>query len=249
MTKLNIAVIGAQGRMGRAIVAALEELDHGFAGALGRDNAREWDAILGPADAVIDFAGPGATARHAARMAALGKPYLVGTTGLTSEDVAALAGAARTIPILQSYNMSLGVNLLAALVEQAARALGPEWDIEILEMHHRHKADAPSGTALMLGQAAARGRGIALADHQVLAREGLTGPRPEGAIGFGVLRGGSVAGDHDVLFAGPDEVLRLSHHAGDRRIFARGAVKAAAWLAAQPPGLYDMRAMLGLGQP
>jgi 4-hydroxy-tetrahydrodipicolinate reductase len=142
--------------------------------------------------------------------------------------------------------MSLGVNLLLGLVEQAARALGPDYDIEILEMHHRLKKDAPSGTALGLGQVAARGRGIALEEAAVRSRDGLTGPRPEGTIGFATLRGGDVVGDHTVIFAGPGERLELSHKAADRRIYTRGALRAALWAAAQPPGLYGMKDVLGL---
>lgn len=247
MTKLKIALIGAGGRMGQAIQTVLaERADMALAGRVGRANADALDDIIAASDCVIDFAAPGQTVRHATAAARAGKAYLVGTTGLDDAAFESLGRAAQSIPILQSYNTSLGVNLLAALVEQAARALGPDWDIEILEMHHRMKADAPSGTAILLGEAAARGRGMRLKDQAVYAREGITGPRASGAIGFAALRGGTVIGDHDVIFAGAEERLTLSHKAQDRRIFARGAVVAAAWLARQKPRLYRMADMLGL---
>jgi 4-hydroxy-tetrahydrodipicolinate reductase len=174
---------------------------------------------------------------------------VVGTTGLSAAHHALIDRAATSIAVLQAANTSLGVTLLAHLVEEAAQALGPDWDIEIVELHHRDKRDAPSGTALALGQAAARGRGVALEAMAVRGRDGISDPRQRGEIGFAALRGGSAAGDHDVLFGGDGERLILSHHAENRAIFARGALKAAAWLAGKPPGRYRMDDVLGLGKP
>jgi 4-hydroxy-tetrahydrodipicolinate reductase len=171
---------------------------------------------------------------------------VIGTTGLNAEDESRIAAAARHATIIKAGNMSLGVNLLASLVRQAARALDPSWDIEIVEMHHRHKVDAPSGTALLLGEAAAEGRGISLQDNAERGRDGITGARKEGAIGFAALRGGSVIGDHEVIFAGPSERIVLSHIAEDRGIFARGALKAALWGQGRAPGLFSMADVLGL---
>ena len=170
---------------------------------------------------------------------------MIGTTGLSEADLARLAAAARHAPIVRSGNMSLGVNLLARLVREAAQALGPEYDIEILEMHHRMKVDAPSGTALMLGEAAAEGRGVALEDHTERGRDGVTGARKPGAIGFASLRGGAVVGEHSVIFAGDGERIVLSHHAEDRSLFVRGALKAALWARDRKPGLYSMADVLG----
>src|SRR5690606_354657 len=188
--------------------------------------------------ATVEFAGYAAQARIA---------HIIGTTGCTPEDDAKIAAAARHATIVKSGNMSLGVNLLAALVEQAAKALGPEaYDIEVLEMHHRHKVDAPSGTALLLGEAAARGRDVALSEHSERGRDGITGARAPGAIGFASLRGGSVIGEHSVIFAGGGERIVLSHHAEDRSLFAAGALQAALWARGRKPGLYSMRDVLGL---
>ncbi|NJS15762.1 MAG: 4-hydroxy-tetrahydrodipicolinate reductase, partial [Sphingopyxis sp.] len=173
-------------------------------------------------------------------------PLVIGTTGLEERHHWLIDEAARSVPVLQTGNTSLGVTMLAALVRQAAARLGPEWDIEIVEMHHRHKVDAPSGTALLLGQAAATARGIELDTHSEPGRDGATGARASGAIGFASLRGGSVTGDHDVIFATEGERLTLSHHAEDRMIFARGAVRAALWLCAQSAGRYTMEDVLGL---
>jgi 4-hydroxy-tetrahydrodipicolinate reductase len=172
--------------------------------------------------------------------------HVIGTTGFTPDDEARIKAAARHARIVKSGNMSLGINLLAALVRQAAQALADDFDIEIVEMHHRHKVDAPSGTALLLGDAAAKGRGIDLAERAICARDGHTGPRPPGDIGFATLRGGSVIGDHAVIFAGPDERLELGHKAQSRDIFARGALKAAQWAFDKKPGLYGMADVLGL---
>jgi len=240
-----IGIIGSAGRMGRAIAAELEA--KGIPGAGGVDRGEGTLAELIPAsDVLIDFSAPAALETNLRACVAAGKPVVVGTTGLEAEHHRLIDEAARAIPVLQTGNMSLGVNLLAALVEDAARRLGDDWDIEIVEMHHRHKVDAPSGTALLLGEAAARGRGIALAGHSERGRDGITGARAKGAIGFASLRGGSVAGDHQVIFATDDERIELGHRAENRAIFARGAVKAALWLAGQKPGRYDMKNVLGL---
>ncbi|MGH7036343.1 MAG: 4-hydroxy-tetrahydrodipicolinate reductase, partial [Stellaceae bacterium] len=178
--------------------------------------------------------------------AAAKKALVIGTTGLDAAATEAVAEAAKSAPILWAANMSLGVNLMLGLVRQMARGLGDDYDIEILEMHHRHKVDAPSGTALALGRAAAEGRGIDLAAHSQRVRDGITGPRQRGDIGFATLRGGDNAGEHRVIFASEGEQIEIAHRAGSRRIFARGAVKAALWLAGKPPGLYGMKDVLGL---
>jgi 4-hydroxy-tetrahydrodipicolinate reductase len=199
---------------------------------------------------VIDFTAPDASAALAALCAARGGPALVlGATGFTSDQEAQIAAAAQAIAIVRSGNFSLGVNVLLGLVRQAARALPAQtYDIEIAEAHHRRKIDAPSGTALMLGQAAADGRGVTLDREAIRARDGITGPRPLGAIGFSVVRGGGIVGEHSVLFAAEDELLTLSHSARDRGLFARGAVEAALWVATRPPGLYDMQDVLGFAE-
>jgi 4-hydroxy-tetrahydrodipicolinate reductase len=206
------------------------------------------DDALQACDVIIDVSSGPAAAALAERAAARGGPALVvGATGFSPAEAASLEAAAAHIPLLRSGNFSLGVNVLLGLVEQAARALPAlAYDIEVFEAHHRRKIDAPSGTALMLGEAAAKGRGGLLSDLRALARDGLTGPRPEGAIGFSVLRGGGIVGEHSVVFAAEDEILALSHSARDRGLFARGAVEAAAWLAGRPAGLYDMQDVLGL---
>jgi 4-hydroxy-tetrahydrodipicolinate reductase len=203
--------------------------------------------VFAKADGVLDFTAPAATVEFAGYAAQARIAHIIGTTGCTPEDDAKIAAAARHATIVKSGNMSLGVNLLAALVEQAAKALGPEdFDIEVLEMHHRHKVDAPSGTALLLGEAAARGRDIGLRENSVRVRDGVTGARVAGTIGFATLRGGSVIGEHSVIFAGGGERIVLSHHAEDRSLFASGAVKAALWAQGRKPGLYSMRDVLGL---
>jgi 4-hydroxy-tetrahydrodipicolinate reductase len=201
---------------------------------------------LAACDVVIDFTTPDASVALARTAAARGGPALViGATGLSDAQLAAIGKAAETAPIVQTYNYSLGVNMLAGLVRQAAKALGPDYDIEIFEAHHRRKVDAPSGTALMLGEAAAAGRGVSLSNTQRRARDGITGARPEGEIGFSVMRGGGIVGDHSVSFIADDEILTLSHSARDRSLFARGAVAAARWVAGKPPGLYTMADVLG----
>ncbi len=251
---LPIAVAGALGRMGRAVAAAAEG-DERFAGAacFDRDGAAGYGLVpraqaLDGARVAIDFTTPEATIALAQEAAARGAPALVvGSTGLDAAQEAALAKAAERIAVVRSGNFSLGVNLLAGLVRRAAAALDArDFDVEVFEAHHRRKVDAPSGTALMLGEAAAQGRGVVLADVSVRARDGITGPRAPGAIGFSVMRGGGIVGEHSVVFAAEDEILTLSHSARDRSLFARGALAAALWVADKPPGLYDMQDVLGL---
>lgn len=247
---IRIAVAGAGGRMGRAVSAVLAgRAGAEQAGALGRATggaARQ--ATLSACDVVVDFSTPEASVALAQACAAAGGPALViGTTGFDAHHIAALETCAAKVAIVRAGNFSLGVNLLIGLVRQAARALpAAAYDIEVFEAHHRRKVDAPSGTALMLGQAAADGRGLALSDVEQRARDGLTGPRPEGAIGFSVLRAGGIVGEHSVVLAAEDEILTLSHSARDRGLFARGAVEAALWVAGKPPGAYDMQDVLGL---
>lgn len=223
---IRITLFAPNGRMGHAISAAAEQ-DGGF--VIDQDHG----------DVLIDFSAPAALPASLDRALAAGIPILIGTTGLDELADKRIADAAETIAVLKSANTSLGVAVLADLVERAARALGPDWDIEILEMHHRHKADAPSGTALALGEAAARGRGGPMRAER--GRDGTGLKRQEGAIGFASLRGGTVAGEHDVIFAGSDERLILSHRAESRMIFARGALAAARFLVGRPAGLYSMR--------
>jgi 4-hydroxy-tetrahydrodipicolinate reductase len=247
-------VAGALGRMGRAVSNAVEqEADLALAARFGRagragESLVSQDTALAAADVVIDFTNAAASASLAAACAARGGPALViGSTGFDEAQLAAIAEAAKTVAIVRAGNFSLGVNMLMGLVEQAARRLGPDaYDIEIFEAHHRRKIDAPSGTALMLGEAAARGRNVELAEVAKHARDGITGARPTGEIGFSVMRGGGLIGEHSVSFAADDEILILSHSARDRGLFARGAVVAARWVAGRPPGEYDMRDVLGL---
>lgn len=239
-----IGIIGSKGRMGAALVAAIADAGHRHAG--GVDRGDDPAALAVTSDALVDFSAPGALEANLDAALGAGVPMLIGTTGLEERHHYLIDDASRDIAVLQTGNTSLGVTLLAHLVREAAARLGPEWDIEIAEMHHRMKVDAPSGTALLLGQAAAAGRGIDLAAHSERGRDGLTGARTEGAIGFASLRGGTVAGDHSVLFAGDEEVITLSHRAENRMIFARGAVRAAAWLIDQPPGRYGMGDVLGV---
>lgn len=240
----SIGIYGSLGRMGVAIRDILAEQGVKFAG--GADARDDPTAIAAAADALVDFSTPAALDAHLAAARAAGTPIVIGTTGLTAQNHAAIDEAARDIAVLQTGNTSLGVVLLARLVRDAAARLGPEWDIEIAEMHHRQKVDAPSGTALMLGEAAAAGRGVALGEVRVADRAGLTGARAEGTIGFASLRGGTVVGDHMAIFAGAGERIELAHRAEERAIFARGAVKAALWLADKPAGRYTMDAVLGL---
>ena len=252
----GIGIFGAAGRMGRAIAQVAAEQGVEIKGGTDCDPSGEIAAgvpmtadplgLAETADVLIDFSSPGALADHLDACVAARKPILIGTTGLEAVHHALIDRAAAHIPVLQTGNTSLGVNILAALVEQAAASLGDDWDIEIVEMHHRHKVDAPSGTALLLGEAAAKGRAIALTDHSERGRDGITGARARGAIGFAALRGGSVAGDHQVIFAAEGERIELGHRAESRAIFARGAVRGALWLAGQAAGRYDMKGVLGL---
>jgi 4-hydroxy-tetrahydrodipicolinate reductase len=254
---LRIGIAGALGRMGRAVAAVLEGRDDAVVAAvfdragtegqaLGALTLGDMSASVG-CDVVIDFTTPEASGALAEMAAKAGRPALViGSTGWTDETEAKIFAAASEVAIVRSGNYSLGVNILAGVVEETARRLGPrDWDIEIFEAHHRRKVDAPSGTALMLGEAAAQGRGVVLSEVEVRARDGITGPRPEGAIGFSSMRAGGLVGEHQVVFASEDEVLTLSHSARDRSLFARGALEAALWVAGKPPGLYDMMDVLG----
>ncbi len=235
--------------MGRAIAALLEQGEHECSG--GADKGGNVAGLADNSDALVDFTSPGALNDNLHAAIGAGIPILIGTTGLGDDHHTAIDNAARAIPVLQTGNTSLGVTLLAHLVRETAARLGPEWDIEVLEMHHRMKVDAPSGTALLLGKAAAQARGIELGDNSESGRGhdlgGHTGQRAEGAIGFAALRGGTVAGEHSVIFAGEQERITLSHSAENRMIFARGAVKGATWLIGKPPGRYAMEDVLGLG--
>jgi len=233
---IAIGILGSAGRMGQAIAAAAA--DAGVPVAGGIDAGGDIAALAGTADVLIDFSVPAALAENLAAAMATHKPIVIGTTGLEHGHHAAIDEAAKSVAVLQTGNTSLGVTLLAALVRDAAARLGPDWDIEIVEMHHRHKVDAPSGTALLLGEAAAAGRNLDLATASERGRDGVTGARAEGAIGFASLRGGSVAGD--------GERIELGHRAENRTIFAKGAIKAALWLAGKPAGRYTMNDVLGL---
>lgn len=268
MADLRLIVAGAGGRMGRTLVKAIAE-SKGFALAGALEDPRSpligWDsgtlagtaengvklvgdasALIEAADGIVDFTTPRATVGFAALAARSGKFHITGTTGLSAQDEAKLREAAASTVIVRSGNMSLGVNLLAALTRRVAKTLDAAFDIEILEMHHNQKVDAPSGTALMLGRAAAEGRGVDFDTHLAGGREGHTGARKAGDIGFAVLRGGTVVGEHSVIFAGPFERLELVHKAEDRMIFARGALHAAAWARGRKPGFYTMMDVLGL---
>jgi len=239
----GIGILGSAGRMGKAIARAVEEHESArLAGAAGKGD--DFAALAAACDVLIDFSTPDALHAHLDAAVNAGTPIVVGTTGLTGEHERALHQAAARIPVLASANMSLGVNLLAYLVREAASRLGPDWDIEIVEMHHRHKVDAPSGTALLLGSAAASGRGVDLAKVSDRGRDGITGARSPGHIGFASLRGGSVAGEHLIIFAGEGERMELGHRAENRDIFARGAVRAALWLKDRPAGLWSMADLL-----
>jgi 4-hydroxy-tetrahydrodipicolinate reductase len=265
---MRVVIAGAGGRMGRTLIAAIAATKGlALAGAadapgsalIGRDSGElaglgpngvkvtsDVAALLRDADALIEFTIPAATLALAELTAGAGKVHIIGTTGHSAEEDAVIAKAAKRAPIVKSGNMSLGVNLLAALTKRVAKTLGDEYDIEIVEMHHNKKIDAPSGTALMLGRAAAEGRSINLAQHSARGRDGVTGARTVGDIGFASLRGGTVVGDHSVIFAGPAERVELVHRAEDRMIFARGALHAALWARGKAPGLYSMADVLGL---
>ncbi|MBX9932989.1 MAG: 4-hydroxy-tetrahydrodipicolinate reductase [Methylobacterium sp.] len=265
---MRLVVVGADGRMGRMLIREVVEAEGcTLSGAIEREGspALGQDAgtlaglpplgiavtddplpVFAATDGVLDFTVPAATAFFAELAAQARIVHVVGTTGMGEADLVTLAAAARHARIVRSGNMSLGVNLVAGLVRKVAAALGEDFDIEIVEMHHRMKVDAPSGTALLLGEAAAEGRGVALSDVRVSTRDGHTGARRPGDIGFATLRGGSVVGDHSVVFAGAGERITLSHHAEDRAVFARGAVRAALWAYNRQPGFYGMADVLGL---
>jgi 4-hydroxy-tetrahydrodipicolinate reductase len=268
MADIRLLIAGAGGRMGRALVRAATEAK-GFSvvgafegkgaagigkdigelagvGSLGVKVVADPSPLLKSADAILDFTVPAATVKLAELAAKAKLVHVIGTTGLSAADEKKISAAAKSAIIVKSGNMSLGVNLLAALAKQVAKALGDDFDIEILEMHHRKKVDAPSGTALLLGHAVADGRGTYLEKRRVFSREGHTGARRSGDIGFAALRGGTVVGDHTVIFAGPSERIELVHRAEDRAIFANGALAAARWGTKQKPGLYSMADVLGL---
>jgi 4-hydroxy-tetrahydrodipicolinate reductase len=265
---MRLVIVGAAGRMGRMLVKTIHETpgicvsaaleapgsialgqDAGLLAGCGKMGVAITDDALAAfvkADGVIDFSVPEATVAFAGLAAQARIVHVAGTTGLAEKDLRALAAAARHAAIVRSGNMSLGVNLIAALAKRVAKTLNEDFDIEIVEMHHRHKVDAPSGTALLLGEAVAAGRGIDLAARSARGRDGHTGERPAGDIGFAALRGGTVVGDHTVIFAGKSERIELTHRAEDRVIFARGAVAAALWARDKKPGLYGMADVLGL---
>lgn len=240
----RIGIIGSAGRMGQALDAAIRAAGHEVSG--GIDAGGDPATLARTSDVLVDFSAPAALPASLGAATTAGVPILVGTTGLERDDHAALDVAAQRIAVLQTGNTSLGVTLLAYLVREAAARLGPEWDIEIVETHHRMKVDAPSGTALLLGEAAAAGRWVGLADVAVRGRDGVTSAREPGSIGFASLRGGTVAGDHAVGFFGEAERITLSHLAENRSIFAHGAVRGAAWLIDKPAGRYTMAQVLGL---
>ncbi len=268
MSDMRLIVAGAGGRMGRTLVQAIAATDGlmlagavdapgsavigrdaGELAGLGRNGVTvgsDVEPLLAKADGLLDFTIPAATVAYAELVARAGQVHVIGTTGLSGESEKLIAEAAKRAVVVKSGNMSMGVNLLAALVKRVAKTLDEDFDIEILEMHHNKKVDAPSGTALMLGQAAADGRGVDLAQRSQRGRDGHTGIRCAGDIGFASLRGGTVVGDHTVVFAGPAERLELVHKAEDRMIFARGALRAALWARGQKPGLYSMADVLGL---
>ena len=239
-----IGIIGRDGRMGQAIAVAIEASEHSLAG--GADKGEDVAGLADRSDVLIDFSAPAALQSNLHAAIGAGVPLLIGTTGLEDTHHRAIDDAARAVPILQTGNTSLGVTMLAKLVREAAGALGDGWDIEIVEMHHRAKVDAPSGTALLLGEAAAAGRGVELSDHSQRGRDVVTGAREDGTIGFASLRGGTVAGEHSVILAGQNERLVLTHIAEDRALFARGALTGAAWLIGREPGRYTMENVLGL---
>jgi 4-hydroxy-tetrahydrodipicolinate reductase len=267
MSDMRLVIAGAGGRMGRTLIKAIAEtkglvvagaLEDARSPLIGQDSgvlaglpangvmlATDAKALLAQADGVVDFTVPKASAALA-RLTA-GKVHIVGTTGHSAEEDAQIRESAKSAVVVRSGNFSMGVNLLAALVKRVAKTLDDDFDIEIVEMHHNRKIDAPSGTALMFGRAAAAGRGIDLAQHSARGRDGETGARNRGDIGFASLRGGTVVGEHNVVFAGPAERVELTHRAEDRMIFARGALKAALWGRGQQPGLYTMADVLGLG--
>jgi 4-hydroxy-tetrahydrodipicolinate reductase len=268
MAGTRMGVVGCGGRMGRMLVAQIAASERcalaggctrpgsGYVnqdigelagvGRLGIAVGDDAEKLIRDSDVVIDFTTPAATVTHAAQAAGLGKAMVIGTTGLSVDEGDALRQAGSRVPIVWAPNMSLGINLLLGLVEDVARRLGSDWDVEIMEMHHRGKVDAPSGTALALGRAAAAGRAVEFEKVQQRGRDGITGARRAGDIGFAALRGGDAVGDHHVVFAGAGERLELIHRATSRSIYATGAVQAALWVVGRPPGLYGLKEVLGL---
>ena len=268
MAGTRIGVVGCGGRMGRMLLAEIAASEgcalaggcarpgSGYVsqdigelagiGRLGISVGDDAEKLIRDSDVVIEFTTPAATAAHAAQAAGLGKPIVIGTTGLSAEEDAAVRQAGRRVPIVWAPNMSLGINLLLGVVEEVARRLSPDWDVEIMELHHRGKVDAPSGTALALGRAVAAGRKVTFEEVQQRGRDGITGPRRSGDIGFVALRGGDAVGDHHVFFAGAGERLELTHRATSRSIYAKGAVEAARWVLGRPPGVYGLKEVLGL---
>ncbi len=270
MTDMRIGVVGGAGRMGMALVREIHEtlgcrlsgaIEHAGHAAIDQDAGtvagleplgiairQDAETLFADSDAVLEFSTPAATVYHAGLAAAAKTSHIIGTTGLDVDQQQSLRTAAAQTPIMWAPNMSVGVNLLLELTRQAAAALDDHYDIEIVEMHHKHKVDAPSGTALALGRAAAAGRGVDLESQSDRGRDGITGPRQTGHIGFAVLRGGDVVGDHTVVLAGDGERVELTHKSASRRIFAAGAVRAALWTRDQSPGLYGMRDVLGFSR-
>ena len=268
MPDIKIAVMGCGGRMGRMVLRQIHQtpgavlaggIEQPGSAEIGKDLgqligidpvdiavADDPASVIAGADAILDFTAPAATVGHAVLAAKTGTAHIIGTTGCSAEDQAAIRAAANDTVVVMAGNMSLGVNLLVRITQRIAAALGDDYDIEVVEMHHRHKVDAPSGTALMLGQAAASGRAIDHDGNAVRGRDGITGARQRGTIGYAALRGGNVVGEHSVIFAADDERIEISHKAGDRSIFARGAVRAALWSQDQAVGYYDMVDVLGL---
>lgn len=266
--ELKVAVLGASGRMGQMLVSSIAKEPKTILSGVSERSGHDWIGqdvgeamggqslgvmvasdpleVFAGAEAVIDFTSPAATVEHAALAAQARAVHVIGTTGLDEAQIAALEPAARHAVIVRAGNMSLGVNLLTVLVEKVAAALDADFDIEVVEMHHRHKVDAPSGTALMLGEAAAKGRGVDLNDVSDRGRDGITGARKRGDIGFVALRGGDVIGEHEVIFASEGERISIRHAASDRALFAKGAIKAALWGRGRAPGQYDMLDVLGL---
>ena len=264
---MKIGIVGCAGRMGRMLINAIDQApnaelaggtERAGSAAVGEDPAMvaglapsglvigdDPRALFEVSDAVVDFTAPEATTAHAKLALETGTALVPGTTGLSAEQQAAIEAASQKVAVVQAANYSVGVNLLLGLTEQAAAILGDDYDIEILEMHHRHKVDAPSGTALALGQAAASGRQVDLDNVAQRVRDGHTGERKVGDIGFATLRGGMVVGDHTVMFAADQECIELTHKASDRAVFAKGAIRAALWTQGQAPGLYSMRDVLG----
>ena len=267
MSDVRVIVAGASGRMGRmlvravceadgaSLVGATERSDSAYIGSdagelagVGRQGVAIMDDIQActEADVLIDFTVPAATLSNAAFVAGRKMAMVIGTTGFSAEQQGELEGILASSPTVMAANYSVGVNLALNLIRQAAAVLGEDYDAEIFEAHHRHKVDAPSGTALAMGRALASGRGVDLENAAVYAREGITGERPAGSIGFSVMRGGNIVGEHKAMFVADEERIEINHVAADRMVFARGAVRAAAWLIGQPAGLYDMQDVLGL---